>query len=274
MESIDPGNACAAFGEDDLVELLAIAEYHEDAGSVLMNLAKQAGKQADNIIEWLPDDWEAKLSGMLDLALRQSYAFAFRTNKSNRRAPGDTRPVKNAEGFHRFAAGFTGALGGLGGVGTTLADLAVTTTLILRSIQQIAAYYGEDIDDPEVRAQCIAVFGLGGPLSDDDATDTGLWAGRIALSHQSVSGVIGAVVPRLGRTMGQTIAARAAPVVSAAAAAAINTVFTRYYQKMAHVHFRLRRIERRHPREQVMACFERIVLLERERRRSKMRRGK
>ncbi|UUY01290.1 hypothetical protein [Sphingomonas sp. J315] len=63
MESIDPGNACAAFGEDDLVELLAIAEFHEDAGSVLMNLAKQAGKQADSIIEWLPDDWEAKLQG-------------------------------------------------------------------------------------------------------------------------------------------------------------------------------------------------------------------
>ncbi|MBX3593535.1 EcsC family protein [Sphingomonas sp.] len=271
MESVDPGNACAAFGEDDLVELLAIARFHEDADSVLMKLASQAGKQADSVVEWLPDNWEAKLQGMIDLALRQSYAIAFRTNFARaRRTPSR---AANREGFHRVAAGVVGAAGGMGGITTTLADLAVTTTLILRSVQQIALSYGEDIDDPDVRAQCIAVFGLGGPLTDDDSADTALWAGRIALSHQTVSGVIGTVVPRMARTMGESIAARAAPLVGAVAGAAINSSFTRYYQKMAHVHFRLRRLERRYPHDEVMACFERIVMLERERRKAHRRRG-
>lgn len=268
MVDVDPGNACSVFGEDDLVELLAIAQYHEGASSVLMNLAAAAGKQADQAIEWLPDNWEDKLQGVVDLALRQSYAIAFSTNQSRRRRAGADQIPKNSEGFHRFAASASGALGGLGGIVTTLADLAVTTTLILRSVQQIARHYGEDIDDPKVRAQCIAVFGLGGPLNDDDSTDTGLWAGRIALSHQSVSGVIGAVAPRVARNFGESLVKRAAPLVGAAAGAAINHAFIRYYQKMAHVHFRLRRLERRYPREAVMACFERIVRLERDRRKA------
>jgi hypothetical protein len=269
---IDPGNACGAFGEEDLVELLAIAGFHEDAGSLLMTLVAQAGKRADQVVEWLPDDWEDKLQGVIDLALRQSYAIAFSTNHPRKARGKPATPRRTGESWHRFVAGTVGALGGLGGIVATLADLAVTTTIILRSIQQIALTYGEDIDDQAVRAQCIAVFGLGGPLSDDDAVDTGLWAGRIALSHHTVSGIIGAVAPRMGKTAGKTILARAAPLVGAATGAAINVVFTRYYQKMAHVHFRLRRLERRYPRDQVMACFERIVLAERERRKTAGRR--
>lgn len=36
--------------------------------------------------------------------------------------------------------------------------------------------YGEDLADPAVRAQCVAVFGLGGPLAEDDAAEAGLVA--------------------------------------------------------------------------------------------------
>ena len=34
---------------------------------------------------------------------------------------------------------------------------------------------------------------------------------------------------------------------------------TGYYQSMAHVHFRLRKLERTHPSDEVRACFERVV---------------
>jgi len=267
MADIDSGNACAAFTESELVELLAIAEIHEDASGGLLELAAKAGKGADKVIDWLPDNFEDKLQGVVDLALRQAYAIAFTTHGGRRRKA--AKPNRNSEGFHRFAAGVAGAVGGLGGIATTLADLAVTTTLILRSIQEIAAAYGEDLDDPAVRAQCIAVFGSGGPLGDDDSLDTGLWAGRIALSNQSVTATISAVVPQFGKMLSQGLLARAAPLIGAAAGAAINTAFTGYYQKMAHVNFRLRRLARRHPPEEVLACFSRIITLERARRQDK-----
>lgn len=262
MDAIDPGNACAAFSESELVELLKIAEIHEDAGSVLLTLASKAGESADHVIEWLPDNWEDKLQNVVDIALRQAYALAF-ASQLRRRKRG--KAMANREGFHRIATGISGALGGMGGIGTTLADLAVTTTLILRSVQEIAATYGEDLDDPEVCAQCIAVFGLGGPLEEDDSADTGLWAGRIALSHGSVSGMIKAVSPAFGRMLSEGALAKAAPLIGAAAGAMINQAFTRYYQKMAHVHFRLRRLERTHSPEEVMACFARIIELQRSR---------
>lgn len=264
MADVDPGNACAGFTESELMELLVIAGLHEDAGGVLLTLAAKAGERADQVIDWLPDNFEDKLQGVVDLALRQAYAVAFTTHGGRKRK--GAKPIRNREGFHRFATGLAGAIGGMGGIATTLADLAVTTTLILRTIQEIAASYGENLDDPDVRAQCIAVFGMGGPLVDDDSLDTGLWAGRIALSHQSVSSAIRAVSPQVGKMLSEGLLARAAPLVGAAAGAAINTAFTRYYQKMAHVNFRLRRLARTHPPDEVLACFSRIVALERQRR--------
>ena len=43
MSDIDPGNACAAFTERELVELLTIAQMHESAGSPLLDIASKAG---------------------------------------------------------------------------------------------------------------------------------------------------------------------------------------------------------------------------------------
>jgi hypothetical protein len=43
----------------------------------------------------------------------------------------------------------------------------------------------------------------------------------------------------------------------------MNPTFTGYYQSMAHVHFRLRRLERDGDPEQLRACFGRIVHLRR-----------
>ncbi|OYX39442.1 MULTISPECIES: EcsC family protein [unclassified Sphingomonas] len=269
MADSESGNACAAFTESELQEMLAIARIHEDAGGWLLTLAANAGEGADKLIDWLPDNFEDKLQGVVDLALRQSYAIAANTHGRKKRRGG--RSIPNRERFHRIATGVAGAIGGAGGIATTLADLAITTTLILRSIQQIAASYGEDLDDPDVRTQCIAVFGTGGPLVDDDSLDTGLWAGRIALSHQTVSATIRTIVPQFGKSASEGILTRAAPLVGAVAGASINSSFTRYYQQMAHVNFRLRRLSRRHPPGTVLACFARVVAMEQDQRKSKDR---
>jgi uncharacterized protein (DUF697 family) len=42
--------------------------------------------------------------------------------------------------------------------------------------------------------------------------------------------------------LGQKLAAQTVPVLGAAAGAATNYAYTRYYQDMAHVHFGLRRL--------------------------------
>lgn len=257
----DLGNACAAFDDGEIEELRAIATLHEDAGGLLMQLANWAGRRAETLLETLPEGVQAKIAQASELALRQAYDLAFSTQADAEPTGLVNRALAWAQGerWHQVATGITGALGGLGGITTTLIDLPVTTTLILRSIQQVATGHGEDLSQPEVRAQCIAVFGLAGPMREDDRTEVGLFASRFALGGKAVAEILRAVLPRFGVTVSEKLLAQATPLLGAAAGATINPVFTGYYQKMAHVHFRLRKLERSHPPDQVGACFERIV---------------
>jgi len=67
------------------------------------------------------------------------------------------------------------------------------------------------------------------------------------------------VVPRLLPTVTAEAVAKSMPLVSAAVGAVLNPAFTSYYQTMAHVHFRLRKLERDHDPEAVLACFARVL---------------
>ncbi|WP_326522791.1 EcsC family protein [Sphingomonas sp.] len=254
------GNACAGFDAAVIDELRAIAALHDEANGLLLRLLGWAGSRVDSALDRLPDGWRGRIDAAAGLALDHGYRIAFSTQPG-----GDSRAVDRAlawaagERWHKAATAVTGALGGAGGLATTLIDLPVTTTLILRSIQQIAAGYGEDPADPAVRAQCVAVLGLGGPTPDDDAGDAGFVAARLALSGKAITEVLKDVLPRFGIVVGQKALAQATPLLGALAGATINPVFTGYYQTMAHVHFRLRRLEAAHPPDQVRACFDRML---------------
>jgi hypothetical protein len=135
-----------------------------------------------------------------------------------------------------------GALGGAGGLPTALAELPVTTTVLLRAIQGIAAEHGFDPGDDATKMDCISVFASAGPLSRDDAADLGFLAARVTITGQGVHALIARVAPRLAGAFGQKLAAQSAPVIGAVAGAAVNYIFTSYYQEMARVHFGLRRL--------------------------------
>jgi hypothetical protein len=118
----------------------------------------------------------------------------------------------------------------------------VTTTAILRSIQEIARTHGEDLTDETVRLECLRVLGSGGPLAEDDGTDFAFLGARLTLTGPALNRLIAQIAPRFAAVLGQKLAAQAVPVLGAAAGAATNLAFARYYQDMAHVHFGLRRL--------------------------------
>lgn len=203
-----------------------------------------------------------------EAALRFAYDMAGRTQGRGRSRLGRALAMARGETWHKWATAAAGGIGGAFGLAGTLIDLPATTTLILRSIQQIAESHGEDIADPAVRMQSLAVFALGGPLPEDDSLDSGLWTVRsgaaMAITAENIKQALASdlfrqIAQRFGIVVGNKAAAMAAPIAGAVAGAAINPVFTGYYQTMAHVHFRLRRLERAHDPDQVHACFERIV---------------
>jgi hypothetical protein len=254
-------NSCSGFSNDELRELTAIAALYADANGLFMRIVDWAGGTTETALKRLPVDWRTTLHQASGAALQAAYHGAYNSQGGEKAGSWLNELLSSAQGeaWHQSAAALSGVLGGLGGFATTLIDLPVTTTLIMRSIQQIAAGYGEDITTPEVRNQCLIVFALGGPLPDDDDQAAGLWATRLALTGQAVAALIRAAAPRLGIVVGEKLLAQAVPILGALAGGTINSVYAQYYQTMAHVHFRLRRLERTHDVDQVRSCFEQIV---------------
>jgi len=136
-----------------------------------------------------------------------------------------------------------GAAGGFGGTPTSLAELPVTTTLLLRAIQGAAKSQGFDPASQNVTFDCIQVLSAAGPLEEDDGADLGFYTMRMTLTGGAMQKLLTAVAPRLAQVLGQKLATQTVPVLGAVAGAATNYVYAGYYQEIAQVHFGLRRLE-------------------------------
>ena len=257
----DLGNACSGIADADIEELRQITAQYVETSSFVIRLPSWIGDRAESFVKKIPGDMEHYISDVADLALRTSYAVAESTQPVTDSESFFNRMLRMGQGelWHKIAASVSGAVGGIGGFMTVAADLATTTTLAMRSIQQVAASYGEDITNEDTRLNCLAVFGFGGPLTEDDEVETGLFASRLTLTGATLSEMIKRVLPRFGIVVSEKVLAQAAPILGAAAGATINPIFVGYYQQMAHVHFRLRRLEARNDQDQLRACFDRVM---------------
>jgi EcsC protein family len=118
-----------------------------------------------------------------------------------------------------------------------------------------------------IRRQCLQVLALMGPLEEDDELDKGFFETRLAINASTIPVLIRTVAARFNVVVTEKFLASAVPVLGAGAGVAVNYTFINYFQNMAHVHFRLRRIEKANDPDQVKSCFKRIVMALREQRR-------
>lgn len=214
-------------------ELEKIARRYKGAGGVGINVLNLIGGQAENLLERLPIKVRTQLEAATVRALNHAMTAA---HKSRGRVPDQASWLNSA------VSAAMGAAGGAGGLPTALAELPVTTTLLLRVIEGVAVEHGFDPELESVRFDCVQVFSAAGPLAEDDGSDLAFLTARLALSGKAVQAIIHKVAPRLAVVMGQKLAAQTVPVLGAVAGAATNYAYTSYYQDMAHVHFGLRRL--------------------------------
>ena len=215
-------------------ELDRLAEKMEAASGLGMQMLGFVGAQAEGLIDMLPGPVRGSLEAATSLALEQSF---------NAATIARGRVADNSDWLTRAFAMGTGAAGGFGGLPSALAELPVTTTLILRAIQSIADEHGLDPARPEVRAACLRVFAAAGPLhGDDDGIDLTFLTMRLTVTGATVQGLIAKVAPRLAVPLGQKLAAQAVPIIGAAAGAVTNYIYTSYYQEIARVQFGLMRL--------------------------------
>lgn len=227
----------------------ALAKRYRAADGIGMQALGLLGGQAESLIDRLPAPVRRSLTGATERALEGAFDAAARS-RSGRIGDG-------ADWLNTVTTTAMGAAGGFGGLPSALAELPVTTTVLLRAIQGIADDMGFDPTSEEVRKHCIAVFASAGPLNHDDDADLGFLSARLALTGASVHALLVRVAPRLATVLGQKLAAQTVPVLGAVAGAATNYAFTSYYQDMARVYFGLLALARDsgQPHDALLAAF-------------------
>ncbi|MEQ9693749.1 EcsC family protein [Shimia sp. SDUM112013] len=218
---------------DTDTELARLAARYRAAGGVGIELLGLLGNQAENLFERLPQQTRMHIDRVTDQSLRQAMKAAHESQSV----------IGDRVGWLNSAmAGALGAAGGLGGIPTALAELPVTTMILLREIQSEAVRLGFDPASENVQFDCIQVFGSAGPLARDDGTDMSFVGARMALASGSMQALIAKIVPKLSVVLGKKLAAQSVPVFGAVAGAAINYAYVSYYREMSHVHFGLRKL--------------------------------
>jgi hypothetical protein len=165
-------------------------------------------------------------------------------------------------------------VGGAFGLFALSVELPISTTIMLRSVADIAKSEGENIRHIETRLACLTVFAMGGRTASDDAAESGYFAARVAMAGavseaskflaekgMSKAGapalirLTSLIASRFGIVVSEKAAAQAIPIIGAASGALINTLFIEHFQNMARGHFIVRRLEKIHGAEPVRLAY-------------------
>ncbi len=239
--------------------------------SLTARLANVIGSPIERGFKLLPEGWSDTVHKATRAALTKAMELAIATmGKKTRRS---------SEKMHKLLVGASGGIGGAFGLAALPVELPISTTIMLRSIADIARSEGHHLDLPETKLSCLEVFALGGRNSMDDAAESSYWAIRAALAKSlseaasllaergvlektapAVVRLIGAIASRFGVVVSEQLAAKAIPVVGAAGGSIINVLFMNHFQDMARGHFIVKRLENHYGAAAVKAVYDSIAI--------------
>ncbi len=251
---------------DDLIYAKILLENP----SLAAKISNLLGTTIEKGIKYLPAKWNALVQRATKKSLEKALNFAVKTMDDRTKPPSSNRA-------HKILVAATGAGGGSFGLPALAIELPVTTTIMLRSIADIARSEGEQISILETKLECLNVFALGGPSKNDAGTETGYFAVRAALAHAvsdaakfiaekglaqksapALVKFIAVVAARFGIVVSEKVAAQAIPLIGALGGLLINTVFMDHFQDMARGHFTIRRLERIYGEELVRREYDHL----------------
>ena len=274
MESIPL--AAHELSPEDL-KALRRAKYELESPALTMKLASIVGAPLERLRAKMPAFANEKVNEATQAALRKCLQIALHTLGRHDSTGAFGAPDKPSNLLHKFAVATTGAAGGAFGLLALPVELPVTTTLMFRSICDIARSEGEDLSSIDTQLQCLTVLGMGGTAKTDDDADLGYFVARGALaqavskatSEISTKGVtthgsaallrlLNAIAARFSVQVSEQIAAKSIPAIGAVLGAMVNTVFIDHFQQVAHGHFTVRRLERHYGQAVIEAAYQAI----------------
>ena len=257
-----------SLSDEHLAELSEAKRLLENSG-LAVKITNLVGKPIEKGFELLPDSWSQRIG----VATKDALLFAMKGALLTM----DRQSWEAYPRWHKVAAALSGAAGGAFGLPALVAELLLSTTIMCRSIADIARANGESVDSESTRLACIEVFALGGTSRLDDAAEIGYFAVRSslaravsdaaeylasqALADEGAPGLvrlITLIAARFQLQVSQKTAAQMVPIVGAVGGAVINLLFIDHFQDMSRGHFTVRRLERQYGTEAVRRAYERI----------------
>jgi uncharacterized protein (DUF697 family) len=174
--------------------------------------------------------------------------------------------------FHNAATTLSGTTAGFFGIAALPFELPMTTTLILRSIAQVAKNFGADLSDQKTQLDCLFVLSAGpnyytsrvtyAVLTREAVTYfTAQGARNLAeiLGHGSspiVVKLLAQIAARFKLVVSEKFIAQSIPVSGAVAGGMINLAFTEHFNQVAKYHFGLQALEKLYGKEQIESIYQ------------------
>lgn len=236
--------------------------------SLAARTAALLGSPLDKGIKLLPQRFQKAVHEASEAAMLKALDVAVKSHGLDGR-------MASRDRLHKLAAAASGAVGGAFGLAALALELPISTTIMLRSIADIAKSEGENIQHIETKLSCLTVFALGGRTEKDDAAESGYFATRAAmagavteaskfLAEKGFSKIgapalvrlVSLISSRFGVVVSEKAAMQSIPILGAATGALINTLFIEHFQNMARGHFTVRRLEKIHGAEPVKIAYQ------------------
>lgn len=237
-------------------EQLQVAKNILENPGFAAKITNAIGTPIEKGLGLLPDNWNKNISEIIKSALFKASSTVAFTMKD---IPGKASSNK----LHKLGAAVSGGVGGFFGITAIAIELPITTSIMIRSIADIARSEGESIATIETKLACLEVFALGGSCNSDDGSESGYFAVRSTLAksvadasnflvnHKAADEGAPALVKLITKIaekfeieIAEKTIAQAIPAIGAAGGSLINTLFIDHFQDMARGHFIVRRLER------------------------------
>jgi hypothetical protein len=260
----------------DLLALTDAVRAIERPG-VGARIANLVGSPIERLVGMLPARATALISVAARKAIHGALSLSLKTLATNDPLATGTPPAASNV-WHKMASAASGAVGGAFGLAALTIELPVSTTIMMRSIADVARSEGADLADRQTQLECVMVLALGGGSAADDAADVGYFAVREAMtravssaaSHLARHGLTKEGAPALVRLIAliaehysvnvtEKAAAQLVPLIGAVGGAAVNTVFIAHFQAVARGHFAVRRLERKYGEGVVRAKYRELA---------------
>jgi hypothetical protein len=238
-------------------------------------LADYAGRPIERVMRLMPKAASNRINKTVERAILNCLNVAISSIEPRSKAPPARRTAS-------LLAGISGGVSGFFGLAALPIELPVTTTLMLRSIADIARHHGENLATLEARLACVEVFALGAPRAGRRA-DVGYYASRALLGRLTadatalllergaanltapvIGGLVSEIATRFSVVVSERSAASAIPVLGAMGGATVNLLFMNHFQRVASGHFAIRRLEREYGPAVVRRLYDEHAPLQRQ----------